>query len=230
MLVKMIKVFKVFFLTGKFLHLSYADNADSVKLKKIWGKEILNHFNIKILMTGKPHLTSEPSILIGNHISYLDIPLLFYTFPDISFVSKKEVKSWPIIGRAAAKAHTIFVDRNNASSRSSVKKHITHSLINENKKMVIFPSGTTSIQSTSSWKKGAFEIAAKNNILVQPFRIRYEPMRAAAYIDEDNFLTHMYNLFTFKRLEVFLEFHEPVKIRDCTADCHYWKTWCENQC
>jgi 1-acyl-sn-glycerol-3-phosphate acyltransferase len=229
-LIKILKVIKVFFLTGKYLHLSYADDADTVQLKQLWSNEILNHFNIKILMKGKPYFSAAPSILIGNHISYLDIPVLFSAFPDISFVSKKEVRSWPIIGRAAAKAHTIFVDRNSAHSRSSVRSDITNSLVDENKKMVIFPSGTTSIQTTLTWKKGAFEIAQENDIFVQPFRIRYEPMRAAAYIDQDNFLFHMYNLFTFKRVEVSLEFHRPVKIQDCISDCHYWKNWCESQC
>jgi 1-acyl-sn-glycerol-3-phosphate acyltransferase len=229
-IIKILKVLKVFTLTGKFLHLSYADEADTVKLKHFWGKEILDHFNIKILIKGKPQLTSAPAILVGNHISYLDIPILFYAFPDISFVSKKEIKSWPIIGRAATQAHTIFVDRNNSKSRASVKKDITTSLIDENRKMVIFPSGTTSIQSTASWKKGVFEIAEQNNIFVQPFRIHYEPMRAAAYIEQDNFLIHMYNLFKLKRIEVSLEFHSPVKIQDCISDCHFWKTWCEAKC
>jgi 1-acyl-sn-glycerol-3-phosphate acyltransferase len=224
------KIAKVFSLTGKYLHLSYADDADSIILKRHWGRDIVNHFNLKILMKGKPFNSNGPSILIGNHISYLDIPILFYAYPDISFVSKKEVRSWPIIGLAATKAQTIFVERESSSSRISAKNQITTSLIQNNKKLVIFPSGTTSIESTSDWKKGVFEIAEKNNILVQPFRIRYEPMRPAAYIDQDNFLAHMYNLLTFKRVEVSLEFHEPVKINDCIADCNYWKKWCEEHC
>jgi hypothetical protein len=92
-----IKLIKVS-LSAKYLHLSYADEVDSVNL----GRDIVNHFNIKILMKGKPFISNEPSILIGNHVSYLDIPVLFYTYPNISFVSKKEVRSWPISGQAAA--------------------------------------------------------------------------------------------------------------------------------
>jgi 1-acyl-sn-glycerol-3-phosphate acyltransferase len=227
---KILKVLKVFSLTGKYLRFTYADAVDFIELKYQWGKEILNHFNVKILVQGKLSTANGPLILVGNHISYLDIPILFYTCPNISFVSKKEIKSWPIIGSAAAKVSTIFVERENAKSRSMAKSIITNSLLEDNIKLVIFPSGTTSIAPTSQWKKGAFEIALKNKIKIQPFRIHYTPLRDAAYIDQDNFLTHMYKLFNLKRLEVNLEFHTPVEVNDLLTECEYWKNWCEGQC
>jgi hypothetical protein len=36
-------------------------------------------------------LPAGPAIFVGNHVSYLDIPLLLHCYPEISFVSKKEV-------------------------------------------------------------------------------------------------------------------------------------------
>ena len=77
------------------------------------------------------------------------------------------------------------------------------------------------------WKKGVFEIAENNAILIQPFRVRYDPLRAAAYIDQDNFIQHLYQLFNFKKIDVSIEFHEPVVITNSIEDCDYWKNWCE---
>ena len=78
-----------------------------------------------------------------------------------------------------------------------------------------------------SWKKGAFEIAEINNIKLQPFRIKYMPQRAAAYIDKDNFLFHMYQILRFKEINVTVEFHPPVTINNSVEDCAFWKNWCE---
>jgi 1-acyl-sn-glycerol-3-phosphate acyltransferase len=49
--------------------------------------------------------------LVGNHLSYLDIPLLMQSSPNISFVAKEEVGRWPVIGAGAHALNTIFVKR-----------------------------------------------------------------------------------------------------------------------
>lgn len=183
---------------------------------------------MRVEVKGGPSSSGDPCILVGNHISYLDIPVLMKSVPEISFVSKKEVKFWPLIGQAAEKVKTIFVDRDSTQSRGKAKKQIAQALIDENKKVVIFPSGTTAIRRSVFWKKGAFEIAEKNNITVQPFRFRYEPLSAAAYVGKDNFFFHMLDLLKHREIKVVLEFHEPVIINDSVSDCHRWKNWCES--
>ena len=224
---KLIKVAKVFSITGRYLKYAGTLGSDVINLKSRWAFEIINHFKINIQIIGNPVSQNIPCLLVGNHISYLDMPILLASCPAISFVSKKEVKSWPIIGNAAMKAQTIFVERNKATSRTAAKAAITKSLLQTNQKVVIFPSGTTSIRTSSFWKKGAFEIAEKNDIYVQPFRIRYNPLSTVAYVGRDNFLLHMYQLFKLKQIDVSLEFHEPIMIKDSIADCSYWKKWCE---
>ncbi|MBC7540224.1 MAG: 1-acyl-sn-glycerol-3-phosphate acyltransferase [Bacteriovorax sp.] len=224
---RLVKVAKVFSITGKYLRYSHKKESEIVNVKSLWAKDIINHFKINIQIIGKPTKQNEPCLFVGNHISYLDIPILIHGCPELSFVSKKEVKSWPVIGYAAVKMQTIFIERSNANSRAAAKNQIATSLLTNKQKLAIFPSGTTSIIPTPFWKKGAFEIAVLNNIKVQPFRIRYEPKRAAAYIDADNFLVHMYQLFILKKIDVTLEFHEPVYIKDSIEECSYWKKWCE---
>jgi 1-acyl-sn-glycerol-3-phosphate acyltransferase len=226
-LINIFKVLKVFLITGKYLFLSWKKQSDIIDLKKRWSKDILSHFNIKLKIKGSPVYSGTPSLFIGNHISYLDIPLLLQGNSQVAFVSKKEVESWPVIGSAAKKMKTIFVERSSRTSRNKAKEKITESLLVNQAQIAIFPSGTTSLLSSSEWRKGVFEIAKYENISIQPFRIRYNPPRKAAFIDDDNLLTHMLELFSLKAMDAFLEFHEPVSINSINDDCEYWKLWAE---
>ena len=223
----LLKVAKVFSITGKYLLLSQKSNPNTTSIKNRWSKEIFHLFKIDIEIKGQPAVLNESSILLGNHISYLDIPILLRSCPDITFVSKKEVKYWPIIGSAATKMQTIFVERKNPDSRAQAKLKIADSLLTKKQRLVIFPSGTTSIRASARWQQGVFEIAEKNKIKIQPFRIHYCPLRAAAYIDNDNLILHMYNLFKLKKIKVILEFHEPVSVHSSISGCEHWKKWCE---
>lgn len=224
-----LSVVNFFIITSKCIMLSIKKNSDLSLVKKNWSKEIMKNFNIKLHVKGNPiNEESEPCLFIGNHISYLDIPVLIGGYPNITFVSKKEVKYWPLLGNAAIKMKTIFVDRGNSKSKNSAKKQINHALLEKKQKIAIFPSGTTSLLKSSSWKKGAFEIAEELGINVQPFRIRYEPLHLSAFVGNDSLLIHMFSLLNAPQIDVYLEFHEAIKINSAIDDCQYWKGWCEN--
>lgn len=51
-----------------------------------------------------------PTLLIANHVSWLDIPVLSAAAP-VSFVAKREVSTWPFVKWLARLQRTIFVDR-----------------------------------------------------------------------------------------------------------------------
>lgn len=67
--------------------------------------------NIKVTVTGDAGQTKEGgTIIISNHLGYLDGIVLASIFP-VVFVSKREVKKWPVIGLWAILCGTIFIDR-----------------------------------------------------------------------------------------------------------------------
>src|SRR5262245_1777458 len=69
--------------------------------------------NILRAMGVKSHVTGRiqaGSLLVSNHVSYLDILVLSATSPTV-FVSKKEVRGWPIFGWFAQMSGTLFLDR-----------------------------------------------------------------------------------------------------------------------
>ena len=52
----------------------------------------------------------RPVLLIANHSSWLDIPVISAAAP-VSFVAKKEVASWPFVSSLAKLQRTVFVDQ-----------------------------------------------------------------------------------------------------------------------
>ena len=192
-------------------------------LKISWAQTILKIVNVETRIINAPSENAS-MLLLGNHISYLDIPLLFATCKNISFVSKSEIRRWPIIGRGAEVLGTVFVNRDKKTSRNLAKETIASELKN-NKRIVIFPSGTTCETESKPWRLGAFQIAFENKAMIQPFRITYHPLRRAAYIDDDTFLSHLYLLFKHGKITATIEFHDPVPINDIELDRQAWQNW-----
>lgn len=199
------KTKKVFTKTLGYIFRSYAPGSPSVvRLKKQWADEILKLMGFKVEVLGEPP-KNDSVILIGNHISYVDIIVLMSVHPEVIFLSKKEVASWPVIGSAARRIGTLFVNRDSRRDRSLVRKEICNMMAEGSKHLAVFPSGTTTLDENVPWKKGIFEIAADRDLPLQTFRISYKPLRTCAYIDDDNLILHMLKLFKTKNKKVRFE-------------------------
>lgn len=81
-------------------------------------------------------------LLVANHLSYLDIIALAALRPCV-FVSKNEVRAWPIFGQCAALGGTIFVDRTRRGEVAGVAGQMRAALA-EDLLIVLFPEGTSS--------------------------------------------------------------------------------------
>lgn len=217
------KSVRVFSETLRCLKMSKNHNSDISALKIEWAQRILNALGVELTIKGVP--TLDPGVLfVGNHISYLDIPILMSLVNDISFVAKQELKSWPIFGRAAKTVQTVFVKRESDKSRSQTRSSIIAAL-DEGRRIAIFPSGTTSLNEHRDWRRGAFEIAHATGKLIQPFRLTYHPLRTAAYIDDDVFPFHLYELGRLSEIKAEIEFHPPQTVSDPKWDCLHWQYW-----
>lgn len=228
------KSLRIFPRTVSYVRLTNQKDADIEQIKKNWAAETLARLNVETHLINQP--SEDPSLLyLGNHISYLDIPVLFQHVPNLSFVAKSEVADWPIIGKAAKKANTVFVDREKAIKKiqknDPLKSSASFAIFNSLKKgqrIAIFPSGTTSIDESKPWKSGAFKIATRGNFKIQPFRIKYSAPRMAAYIDDDNLILHLMKISQSEKIQATLEFHEPVYLNDLNYDIEYWRKWSQS--
>lgn len=86
--------------------------------------------------------SDRPVLLISNHTSWLDIPVLSAVAP-LSFVAKKEVGRWPFVSSLAKLQRTVFVDREKRSAVGETANEITTRLRNGDT-VVLFAEGTSS--------------------------------------------------------------------------------------
>jgi lyso-ornithine lipid O-acyltransferase len=209
--------------TGISIAKSYWPHISVEKLQQQWAFETLRKFKVSMEVIGQiSH--QKPMLYLGNHVSYFDIVLLMATVPSISFVAKKELSRWPLFGHAARATKTIFVQRESTNSRKKARRAIEEGL-ERKQRIVLFPSGTTCLNEKKPWRRGAFEIAQQNNVMVQPFRLTYNPLRSLAYIDDDFFPTHLYQLTRLPSIQAKIEFHPPVSIENAERDCEKWWAW-----
>jgi 1-acyl-sn-glycerol-3-phosphate acyltransferase len=84
----------------------------------------------------------RPVLLIANHTTWLDIPVLSAVAP-VSFVAKKEVAGWPFVSSLARLQRTVFVDRTRRTAVGSTAGEIVGRLA-QGDNIVLFAEGTSS--------------------------------------------------------------------------------------
>jgi 1-acyl-sn-glycerol-3-phosphate acyltransferase len=219
----LMRTFKVLNSCYQTLQEAKACQGELTTLKGNWAADVLGQLNVNLQVIGKAHHNTQ-QLFVGNHLSYLDIPILISATKDIAFLAKHEINHWPIFGAAARLMKTVFVKRESGSSRKAARQSIREAL-EQGQRLVIFPSGTTCLHEKKPWRQGCFELAQERGIPIQPFRLSYQPQRAVAYIDKDFFPTHLYKLVGLGQIHAKIEFHEPVLVNHPTRDAEYWQNW-----
>jgi 1-acyl-sn-glycerol-3-phosphate acyltransferase len=96
---------------------------------------------VRVMVQGR-RPTGAAALVLSNHVSWLDIPVLGSVVP-LSFIAKTEVAGWPIVGFLARLQRSIFIDRARKSHTTSVNVEVGHRLARGDM-IVLFPEGTTS--------------------------------------------------------------------------------------
>lgn len=134
-----------------------------------WSSRILRTLNLKISFTGEPH---PEGLIVSNHLSYLDI-LVFSSIANCVFVSKSEVKSWPVVGWVATLSGAVYVDRSRRTDTQSVQPEMKASL-SRGLRLAMFPEGTSTDGSrVLRFHSSLFQPAIDLNTPVTAAAIRY---------------------------------------------------------
>lgn len=112
---------------------------DRARCLQAGNRRVLRIVASRIELTGTP---PAAGLLVSNHLSYVDILLLGSLAPAM-FVSKAEVKGWPVFGWFAALGGTVFVQRERRGHVGEVSDRI-HALLAEKHLVILFPEGTSS--------------------------------------------------------------------------------------
>jgi lyso-ornithine lipid O-acyltransferase len=83
-----------------------------------------------------------PVLLVSNHTSWLDIPVLSAVAP-VSFVAKAEVARWPFVSSLARLQRTVFVDRTRRAAVGETASEMAERLA-QGDALVLFAEGTSS--------------------------------------------------------------------------------------
>jgi lyso-ornithine lipid O-acyltransferase len=113
----------------------------TMRVAQLWQRFVCSLMGIRITVTGAP-ATDRPLLLLSNHNSWLDIPILASVAP-ISFIAKQEVAGWPVVGFLARAQRTVFVDRNRRHATGDQADAVAGRL-SKGDIMVLFAEGTSS--------------------------------------------------------------------------------------
>ena len=135
-----------------------------------WARTSARIMGLTINVKNKPPAT--PSLLISNHLSYVDIVVLSAQV-GCTFVAKSEVARWPILGFVSTTLHTIFIDRKSKRDVLRVMSAAQASL-DQGLGVVLFAEGTSTGGGTPQpFKSSLLEFAARLRMPVHYASIEY---------------------------------------------------------
>ena len=108
-------------------------------------------------------------LICPNHVSYLDIPVIFAVIPSVFvFVGKKSLSKLPVFGWVYKKT-MILVDRSSNKSSYQAYKYASQR-ISQGVGITIFPEGGIPHKDVKleRFKKGAFRMAIEQNVALVP--------------------------------------------------------------
>ena len=123
----------------------------SYKYAILWSKALLFFSGAKLVVKGG--VPEGNYIVVANHLSYLDVPVIFAAIPlKLSWLTKSSLFRVPFLSAAMRKCGNVAVDRSDVRSKAlSILKIIKQ--IKKGKNFIIFPEGT---RHSSDLKDGAF--------------------------------------------------------------------------
>ena len=166
----------------------------------------INEFCLKLIkldlkIVGDPCIFdyTKPTLVLANHINYLDILIIYRLIPSL-FVAKAEISRWPLLGLIVKRQGTIFVDRNSMQKRISCIFEISRKL--KHRSVCVFPEGTTSSSSkpaAKNWKPGNISAAKRAKAPILLCALSYEEQEKLAWIDDQGLIGHLIRTLSRKK-------------------------------
>jgi len=179
---------------------------------RAWAQALLVHLAIRSEINGKPP-THGPLMLVCNHISWLDIYVI-YAVCHCRFVAKAEVGRWPLIGTLAAAAGTLFIQRESRRDALRVVQQISNRL-QAGDAIAVFPEGTSSDGvGVLPFHANLVQAAIAADAPVLPAAIRFSDgasathSQTACYLDKDTLIGSIWRILNSPPLCATLVFGE----------------------
>ena len=141
-------------------------------IMQVWGRLCCWVMNINIHQEGSIERPDRGMLIVSNHIGSVDIFVMAACFK-MSFVSKSDVRTWPLIGYMTRIANTIYIDRARRSELAGMVQAIAERL-RSGYSVVVFPEGGATLgHQVEHFKSSVFEAVVQAESSVVPVTIRY---------------------------------------------------------
>ena len=168
--------------------------------------------NIKVTVEGDAgQLEGGGYVIISNHFGYLDGIILGSLFPVI-FVSKREVKSWPLVGQWTTLCGTVFINRQKKGLIPLAVKEISQKL-KQRANILLFPEGSaTNGERMLPFQTAPLAAALRSGAIIVPVTLAYQSIEEQPVSAANRdliycyggmaFAPHFLKLLTLRQVEV----------------------------
>jgi 1-acyl-sn-glycerol-3-phosphate acyltransferase len=179
-----------------------------------WSAALVRHLGLALHVRGtapRPGAT----LVVANHVSFLDIAAIHAAIPQARFVSKADVLAWPLLGWLIRNAGTLFIERERKRDALRVVHAMAESL-QRGETVAVFPEGTTGAGDVPlPFHANLLQAAIATGTPVQPVVLRYAApgehvATAAQFLGETTLLQTVWRMASARGLAVHVEILPPV--------------------
>ncbi len=182
---------------------------------------MLKAYNIKLICKN-PIEANENSLVIGNHMGFIDIVCL-QTIQASAFITSTEMKSTPVLGQIAILGAVVFVNRNNRSNIQDELKDIIL-VLKQGFRVVLYAEARASNgEQVLPFKKTLMTAAAFADVPIRPYifnyrkinnrEIKFSDRDSLCWYDDNGFVSAIWKSLKIKQLECEIEFLPLVKTK-----------------
>lgn len=178
-------------------------------LVRVWCRVVLRAFGVRTKVTGVPVPADGPFLIVANHISWLDIPLVASVLPG-RMLAKREVRRWPVLGPLAARGGTLFIDRDRLRALPETVRTMAGAMAGGGR-VIVFPEGSTWCgRGGGAFRHAAFQAALDASVPVLPVRLEYRPVGPAAFVGEDPLVASLWRIVAARGLTAEIRILDPI--------------------
>lgn len=178
-----------------------------------WARQMLGVLGIPLEVEGSPP-PQGPVLLVINHISWLDI-LVVHAARHCRFVSKSDVKHWPLIGTLATGGGTLYIEREKRRDAMRVVHSMAQSL-KDGDIVAVFPEGTTGNgRELLPFHGNLVQAAISAQVPAQPVALRFvdqatgDDSDGPLYLGDDTLLSSLWRTLAGPPFVARVRFGEP---------------------
>jgi 1-acyl-sn-glycerol-3-phosphate acyltransferase len=194
--------------------------ARRARIIRAWCRAVVRAAGVRLRITGAAPQDGG-LLMVANHISWMDIPLLAAVRPG-RMLAKTEIRQWPVAGALTASSGALFIDRDRLRALPDTVARIANGL-RAGSAIVVFPEGSTWCgRAQGYFRRAAFQAALDAGVPVQPVRLHYRldggsATTAPAFVGSDSLLTSVWRVVSARRLVAEVRV-TPLLVPDASTD------------